>query len=110
MNKGIIVIVGYKPKPGKQQALQRLLQSHVSILSGEDLVTERRSIIMQAKDGTMIEIFEWKSRESIDLAHTNSRVQKMWEEFAMVCDYVPIAQVEEAAGLFSEFTPFDASE
>ena len=62
---------------------------------------------MQAKDGTMIEVFEWKSKEAIDRAHVNPRVQKMWDEFSRVCDYVPIAQVEEAAGLFSEFTPFD---
>jgi hypothetical protein len=29
----------------------------------------------------------------------------MWEEYAAVCDYVPVAQVPEAAQLFSEFTP-----
>lgn len=109
MNKGRIVIVAYKPLPGKEQALHQLIQTHVSILYGEGLVTERKPIIVQSGDGTLIEIFEWKSIEAIDLAHTNPRVQKMWEEFASVCEYVPVSEVAEAKNLFSEFEPFDPS-
>ena len=100
-------MVAYRPKAGKEQELKNLLQSHVAILNGENLVTKRKPIIMEASNGTMIEIFEWKSKEAIDLAHTNPRVQKMWGEFASVCEYVPVGEVEEAKGLFSEFTPFD---
>lgn len=107
MNTGRIVMVAYKPIPGKEQALQDLLQAHVAILDAEGLVTERRPVIVVANDGTMIEVFEWKSKEAIDLAHTNPRVQKMWEEFGSVCDYIPLSAVAEAKNLFSEFTPFD---
>lgn len=107
MNTGRIVIVAYKPHPGKEQALKNLLQAHVAILDAEGLVTERRPVIMLAKDGTMIEVFEWKSKEAIDLAHTNPRVQKMWEQFGSVCEYLPLSNVAEANNLFAEFTPFD---
>jgi hypothetical protein len=34
----------------------------------------------QASDGTVIEVFEWKSQEAIAAAHTNPVVQKMWEK------------------------------
>ena len=57
-----IVIVGYKPKSGKEEALHQLMRSHISILKSQDLVTDRDSIIIEAKDGTIIEIFEWKSK------------------------------------------------
>ena len=107
MNTGRIVIVAYKPSPGKEQALQNLLQVHFAVLDGEGLVTEKRPVIMVANDGTMIEVFEWKSKEAIDLAHTNPRIQKMWEEFGSVCEYIPISEVAEAKHLFPEFTPFD---
>jgi hypothetical protein len=30
----------------------------------------------------------------------------MWEEYAKVCDYIPVAQVPEAAQMFAEFAPF----
>ena len=46
-------------------------------------------MIMEAEDGTIVEVFEWKSKQAIDAAHTNPRVLEMWEEYAAVCDYVP---------------------
>lgn len=102
---GRIVLACYRPKPGQQDALRALLRSHVPRLRSLGLVTERIPIAMEAKDGTCLEVFEWVSAEAIQNAHTNPEVLKMWGEFGQVCDYVPIAQVPEAANLFSEFTP-----
>ena len=62
---------------------------------------------MQAKDGTLIEVFEWASQEAIQAAHTHPVVLKMWEQYSDVCDYVPLAQVSEASELFAEFAPID---
>ena len=101
-----IVIVGYKPKPGKTAALKELMRAHLSVLRKENLVTDRDSILMEAADGTIIEVFEWKSQVAIDTAHTNPAVLQMWEQYAAVCEYVPVAQVAEAAALFSSFVPF----
>lgn len=98
-----IVIVAYKPKPGKQAELEALMKTHLSILRAESLVTDRESILMRAADGTVIEVFEWLSKEAIENAHTNHRVQRMWQDYAEVCDYIPVAQVPEASQLFSEF-------
>lgn len=101
-----IVIVAYKPKVGKAEALRQLMREHLSILKDQNLVTDRASIIMEAKDGTIIEVFEWKSKSAIEQAHTNPVVLKMWERYAEVCEFFPVGQVEETAKLFSEFTPF----
>ena len=102
---GRIAIVGYKPKPGKSDALKRLAENHVQRLRAEGLVTSRNPIIMEASDGTVIEVFEWKSKAAIEAAHKNPVVQAMWKEYAAVCDYVPVASVEEAKQLFAEFAP-----
>jgi quinol monooxygenase YgiN len=101
-----IVIAAYRPKPGKAGALKRLMREHLPTLRAQSLVTDRPSIMMEAGDGTIIEVFEWASREAMEAAHTNPAVLQMWEEYAQVCDYVPVGQVEEASQLFSEFTPF----
>ena len=106
MENARIVIVAYKPKPGKAEALKELMKTHLSILKKVDLVTERASIIMESKDGTIIEVFEWKSKAAIDQAHTQPEVLEMWGRYAGVCDYIPVGKVEETANLFSEFTPF----
>lgn len=102
---GRIVIVGYEPKPGKAEALRSLARTHVQLLRAEGLVTSREGIIMEASDGTIIEVFEWKSKEAIESAHKNPAVQGLWKEFSDVCDYVPVASIAEAKQLFSEFSP-----
>lgn len=105
---GRVVISCYRPKPGKDKALRALIVDHVPTLLRIGLVTERAPILMEAKDGTLIEVFEWASPEAIQAAHTHPAVLRMWEEYGKVCDSIPVAQVNEAAQPFSEFTPFTA--
>lgn len=104
---GRIVIVAYKPKPGKVDALKELTKTHVSRLKQEGLVTDREPIIMETADGTIIEVFEWLSTEAIQKAHTNPEVQKMWGEYAAVCDYVPLNSLSEASNMFADFMPLN---
>jgi hypothetical protein len=100
-----IVIVAYKPKPGKEYELKQLALRHYSILKEQDLVTDRSPILMQAKDGTIVEVFEWKSQAAVEQAHTNKAVLQMWEQYNQVCEYIPVGKVEESVSLFSEFAP-----
>jgi quinol monooxygenase YgiN len=102
----IVVIVGYKPKPGKSEALRQLMREHLPTLHQQGLVTDRESIMMEAKDGTIIEVFEWQSKAAIDQAHTNPAVLAMWGKYAEACDYVPLGTIAEATDLFSSFAPF----
>lgn len=102
---GRIVIVAYKPKPDKADALKLLMKTHLPILQQLGLATKRDSILMEAADGTIVEVFEWVSGEAIQNAHTNPEVLKMWALYAEVCDYVPIGEVPEAVSLFSSFEP-----
>ena len=101
---GRIVIVAYQPKPGHTEDLLALCREHLPVLRAEGLVTDRAGMLMQAADGTVVEVFEWASPEAIHSAHSNDAVQQLWARFAEVCDYVPIGTVPEAAQLFSEFT------
>lgn len=104
---GRIVIVAYKPKPGKAEALKELTKTHVPRLLKEGLVTNRVPVIVEGADGTIIEVFEWLSAEAIQQAHQNPEVQKMWGEYAAVCDYVPLNMVPETSNLFADFMPID---
>ena len=102
---GRLVIAAYKPKPGREADLAALMETHVSTLRSQGLVTDRDSILMSAADGTLVEVFEWVSREAIASAHENRAVLEMWERYSQVCDYVPVSQLDEAQQPFSEFTP-----
>src|SRR5690606_24435227 len=100
-----IVMVAYKPKAGKIESLKSLLLEHHSTLKTQNLVTDRLPIIMQAADYSFIEVFEWKTEEAIQQAHTNKVVQEMWAKYDEVCEYVPVANITESSSLFSHFIP-----
>ncbi len=69
---GRFVIVAYKPKPGKDAELRRAVEKHLRVLRQEGLASEREAYVMAAADGTLLEVFEWRSREAIQQAHTNA--------------------------------------
>lgn len=104
---GRIVIACYKPKVNKDKELKDLVRDHHKILLSEGLVTERDSIIMEAKDGTIVEVFEWLSQEAIEEAHSNLIVQEMWLKFEELCDLIPVGNIAESSNLFSEFSPIN---
>jgi len=105
---GVCVIVAYRPKPGgKEQEILKLVRARVLTLRKEGLVTDRVPTIMRAKDGTIIEVSEWKSREAIDAAHKNPNVLAMWQRFFEVCDCVPLNTLAEAKEMFAGFEPVD---
>jgi hypothetical protein len=107
---GRIVIAAYRPRPGRQADLERLVREHYQRLAAERLVTERGPLLMRARDGTVIEVFEWISAETIAAAHENQAVQSMWGEFDRVSEHVPLSDLAEASGLFAEFEPLAADE
>ena len=104
---GVIVIVAYRPKPGKEKELLELVRSRVQTLKKENLVTDRVPTIMRARDGTIIEVSEWKSREAIDAAHKNPNVLAMWNKFFALCDCVPLNTLAEAKEMFAGFEPIE---
>lgn len=104
---GVCVIVAYRPKPGKESELLALVRGRVPTLRQEGLVTERAPVIMRAKDGTIVEVSEWKSPEAIDDAHQNPNVLAMWNRFFAICDCVPLNSLAEAEEMFAGFAPAD---
>jgi len=103
----VMVFACYRPKPGKDEALLALMKTHLPTLRAQGLVGDDPSLCGRAKDGTIIEVFCWKSQAAIDAAHANPAVQAMWGQYAEVCDYIPIAEVPEAKDMFAGFAPVD---
>src|SRR5437899_11609876 len=102
---GVIVIVAYRPKSGKEKETLELVRHRVPTLRKEGLVTDRAPTIMRARDGTIIEVSEWKSQEAIDAAHKNPNGLAMWNKFFAICDCVPLNTLAEAKEMFAGFEP-----
>jgi hypothetical protein len=86
--------------------LQSLLLE-VYRLRSQQLVTGRPAYVMQAGDGSILEIFEWLSAEAIQRAHSGPAVQALWAKFAEACDYIPLASLAECKRLLAEFDPVE---
>ncbi len=100
-------IAAYRPRAGKQALLRECVRDHMSVLRGQKLITQRPAHVMRAKDGTIVEVFEWESDDAIERAHKNPEVQKLWTRFNEACEYVPLASVAECSEMFANFEPLD---
>ncbi|MBU1189061.1 MAG: antibiotic biosynthesis monooxygenase [Gammaproteobacteria bacterium] len=104
---GRFVIVAYTPKPGKEQQLLAVVKKHLQVLRSEQLVTDHPASVMRAADGSIVEVFEWRSAQAIEQAHNNPAVQALWEEFGAACDYTPLCSLAETQQMFAEFESVD---
>jgi hypothetical protein len=102
---GSISLACYRPRPGCERALLELVRNHLPPLRAEGLVTERASIVMRAADGTIVEVFEWMSREAIEGAHENPVVLDLWKKFEAVCSYETPSSLAEFQNMFAHFEP-----
>jgi hypothetical protein len=100
---GRFVIAAYTPKPGKERELLAAVARHQRVLRAENLVTDAPPRLMRASDGTLLEVFEWRSAEAIAQAHASAAVQELWNEFGSACEYTPLARLAEAQQAFAEF-------
>jgi len=105
---GRFVIVAYTPKVGKEPELMDVVKKHIQVLRNEQLVTEKSAYVMQAADGTLVEVFEWRSPKAIEDAHNNPAIKALWAEFDAACDFTPLASLAEAQQMFAEFDAVEA--
>ncbi len=102
---GQIVMVNYRPKPGKDAELMGCVRDHIDVLRKEGLATHRPAMVMRAKDGSVLEVFEWMSAEAVQAAHTNAAVQALWKRFDEASTFGKLAELAEAQEMFASFEP-----
>ena len=102
-----IVFAIYKPHKNKENELKKLIAKHVPILKSNNLITDRKPIVVQSKNGIYIEIFEWKSNHAVEEAHENPEVQKLWDEMGKISDFTNLESLEEVKDFFPQFKPIN---
>jgi len=106
---GELVIACYRPKPGKDAELLELVRGHVPALRAQGLATDRPATAMRAADGTIVEVFEWRSAEAVERAHHDPVVQRLWERFMQVSDIGTLSALPGADQPFPHFEPLEFS-
>jgi hypothetical protein len=106
MTESLITMALYQPHKGKEEQLNEILRKHIRTLEEENLITSREPIRAKSANGTIIEIFEWKSEQAKDAAHASSAVMKIWNEMMEVAEIKSLSSLEESKHPFPNFEPF----
>jgi hypothetical protein len=105
------VIAAYRPKPGKESELRKLVRQHRLALDDARLVSSKPTILLRARsDGTVLEIFEWKSAKAADEAHQNPALRALWGRFVKIADFIPLSAIRESDRAFSHFETWGVSQ
>lgn len=102
-----VVFAAYKPNEGKEDELKKLIQQHVPVLRDLELITDRPTLTLKAKDGTYIEVIEWIDVNAADQAHEHPRVAEIWEKMGAISQFIPMSKLPESARAFSHYEVID---
>lgn len=92
-----VVVCQYTAKPGCEEELEGLLRSHWETLSRLGLATDEPARLLKGlgtdpdshgAKGKYMEIFSWKSHESMGLAHQMPEVMQIWEKIGACCSFM----------------------
>jgi len=98
-----IGIVLYRPRKGKDEDLVKMIKDHFPFLRKEGFITERKTLAMKTKDGSIMVLFEWTSPESIVKAEAHLGVQEIWMQVSKISDFDKPASVKEMQEIFPDF-------
>ncbi|HEY9722894.1 MAG TPA: hypothetical protein V6D47_12860 [Oscillatoriaceae cyanobacterium] len=98
-----VAIAVYRPHQGQEKALTRLVNEHQARLRALHLITGHPAIVMRAKDGALVEVFEWRSDDAKRHAHEDPEMVRIWRDMSEVADFPPLAALEESQAPFASF-------
>lgn len=99
---GLMGIVAYRAKEGKEKRLLSLIRKHAPLLNSLGGISEA-SFLMKSLDGSIIEVFEWKSMAAKKKAMKSEELWKLWGEIEDVSTKVKLSSVPETREVLSNF-------
>lgn len=98
-DKPVTMLVSYHPKAGRERELQQLVEQHYPTLQRLGLVTDMRAQVWRATTkGSdrpyFVELFQWKTRQSSDVAHQTPEVMAVWETMGPVLEKLDLVQLD----------------
>jgi hypothetical protein len=98
-----IALILYSPRKDREQELVEMLQNNIPVMRKLGLVTDREQIIARTKDGSILQVFEWKSEDSQDQAMAHPVCQEMWLKVGNISEFQKPAVLAEFNEVFSMF-------
>ena len=98
MSRPVPTLVRYRAKPGGEARLEELVRAHWPTIHALGLATDAPARLWRAHDkraGTdsLLELFEWRTETSSDVAHQTPEVMALWEPMGEVLESLEITQL-----------------
>ena len=103
MRMGRIATACYRPRPGSDGRLAEVVREHQTVLRAGGFAAGRPPVVMRSEDGTVIEIFEWASREKKEAAHRDPAVLAVWARLEECAEIAALADLAEGTRQFASF-------
>ena len=106
-----LAIAVYHAMEAKEEEFFSLIRAHWPVLWRRGLVSPRRPLLGRSltTPGVFVETFEWKSAASVDRAHRDPEVQRIWNAMAAIWQKpsATLAKLPECQGQFAHFAMLD---
>ncbi len=101
---GQVVIAAFKSKPEQEQELLQVIADRLPLLRRLGLATDRASITLRSKNGTVIDVSEWVDENAVARAHETPEVIELWKRFEACSEYVKLNSLDEIDEDFATFS------
>lgn len=106
---GEYVICIYRPKTRSDPAFRKALEEHLDVLDRGGYLASRQHLVMQSeKDGSVLELLEWKTSDAAGKAHDDPSVMAIWGRLSDFADILSLTDLAEAGETFPHFRPYPA--
>ena len=86
-----------------QMLLFEILKNHIPTLRKYELISDSPAFLLQSKDGTIIETFEWKDENAKRAAHEHPAIRTIWGEMEGICEFPSLGDLPESKTRFPNF-------
>ena len=99
---GLMGIVAYRAREGSERKLLSLIRRHAPLLKSLGGISEA-SFLMKSVDGSIIEVFEWRSMAAKKKAMQSPELWELWNEIELHGTKVKLSSVPECREVISNF-------
>ena len=103
MAEPVKMLVIYRPKPGNEEEIGRLVGKHYPALQTTGLVTDEPATIYRATNKRtgqvfFVESFSWRDASAPETAHQMPAVMAVWEPMTPLLEQLELAVIEQVSG------------
>jgi hypothetical protein len=98
-----LVLCVYRPRDGRATELEEYLPLEIATLRSRAYITQRVVPVCRTERGEYLAIIEWRTARSVDEAHADPVIVKLWDRKQELAEYVGVDGLARAELPFASY-------